>query len=137
MDILKQLDNYSEELGTGIRKVYKYSKAYSGNEHIEFIEQDIFITNVPLDVIYNKTENNGEENGKLKNAEENYTENYTENTILLAINNNPKITIVELSRLIQITEIGIKWNIKKLKQKGLLQRIGSDKGGYWKVISKE
>jgi predicted HTH transcriptional regulator len=25
-------------------------------------------------------------------------------------------------------------NIAKLKQKGLLQRIGSDKNGYWKVI---
>ena len=58
----------SEELGTGIRKVYKYSKAYSGNEHIEFIEQDIFITNVPLDAIYNKTENNGELNGGLNDS---------------------------------------------------------------------
>jgi len=47
----------SEELGTGIRKVYKYSKAYSGNEHIEFMEQDIFITNVPLDEVFNEAEN--------------------------------------------------------------------------------
>ena len=67
------------------------------------------------------------------NVTENYTENYTENAILKAFNNNPKITISELSKLIQITEIGIKWNIKKLKQKGLLTRIGPDKGGYWKV----
>jgi ATP-dependent DNA helicase RecG len=36
----------SEELGTGIRKVYKYSKAYSGSDEIKFIEQDIFKTNV-------------------------------------------------------------------------------------------
>ena len=42
--------------------MYKYSKAYSGNEHIEFIEQDIFSTNVPLDAIYNDTENNGDIN---------------------------------------------------------------------------
>jgi ATP-dependent DNA helicase RecG len=34
----------TEELGTGIPKVYKYSKAYSDNEQIEFIENDIFIT---------------------------------------------------------------------------------------------
>lgn len=39
----------SEELGTGIRKVYKYSKVYSGSEEIKFIEHDTFITKVPLD----------------------------------------------------------------------------------------
>ena len=68
-----------------------------------------------------------------ENVTENYTENYTEKSILLEIKNNPKITIVELARLIGKTEIGVKWNIKKLKQKGLLQRIGPAKGGYWKV----
>jgi len=31
----------SEELVTGIRKVYKYSKAYSGKDEIEFTLQNI------------------------------------------------------------------------------------------------
>jgi predicted HTH transcriptional regulator len=39
----------SEELGTGVRKVYKYSKSYAGRSEIEFLEQDIFITKIPLD----------------------------------------------------------------------------------------
>jgi len=38
----------SEELGTGIRNVYKYSKAYSGSDKVVFSEEDIFITKVPL-----------------------------------------------------------------------------------------
>jgi ATP-dependent DNA helicase RecG len=38
----------SEELGTGVRKVYKYSKEYSGSDDIEFLEEDIFTTKVPL-----------------------------------------------------------------------------------------
>jgi predicted HTH transcriptional regulator len=40
----------SEELGTGISKVYKYSKAYSGKDEIEFLEQNIFVAKVPLDI---------------------------------------------------------------------------------------
>jgi ATP-dependent DNA helicase RecG len=39
----------SEELGTGVRNVFKYSKAYSGSEKVEFREEDVFIVEVPLD----------------------------------------------------------------------------------------
>ena len=38
----------SEELGTGLRRVYKYSKVYSGSQNIIFQEEDIFIQQVPL-----------------------------------------------------------------------------------------
>ncbi len=38
----------TEELGTGIRNVYKYSKAYSGSDKIMFSEEDVFISKVPL-----------------------------------------------------------------------------------------
>lgn len=38
----------SEELGTELRNVYKYTKDYSGSDDIQFLEEDIFITKVPL-----------------------------------------------------------------------------------------
>jgi predicted HTH transcriptional regulator len=31
---------------------------------------------------------------------------------------------------------GIEWNLSKLKANGLLERIGSNKSGHWKVIQK-
>jgi ATP-dependent DNA helicase RecG len=36
----------SEELGTGVKNVFKYSKAYSGSDDIVFDENDIFIAKV-------------------------------------------------------------------------------------------
>jgi len=33
-------------------------------------------------------------------------------------------------------EKNIEVNLNKLKEKGLLKRIGPDKGGYWEVIDK-
>ncbi|MDA2936245.1 winged helix-turn-helix transcriptional regulator [Patescibacteria group bacterium AH-259-L05] len=53
--------------------------------------------------------------------------------ILTLINENPKITQEELSVKTGLTIRGVEWNLKKLKKKGLLKRIGSARGGYWKV----
>ena len=44
---------------------------------------------------------------------------------------NIKCTI---SAMHSMTIKGIEWNINDLKEKGLLKRIGPDKGGNWKVM---
>lgn len=49
---------------------------------------------------------------------------------------NPYISASELSPAVGISKRKIEINISKLKAKGLLERIGSNKGGYWKVIDK-
>lgn len=53
--------------------------------------------------------------------------------ILELISINKFITGRELSSEVGISERKIKENISKLKQKGLLKRIGSTKAGYWEV----
>jgi ATP-dependent DNA helicase RecG len=35
--------------------------------------------------------------------------------------------------MIGLTRRGIEWNLSRLKEKGLIERIGPDKGGHWKV----
>lgn len=63
-------------------------------------------------------------------------ERVTENQrkIIEAISKNHNITIAELSQIVGISERKIKANIVKLKGKGLLRRVGPDKGGYWEVL---
>jgi len=55
--------------------------------------------------------------------------------ILELIKINPKISKKEMSNRIGINTTAIDKNIEKLKQKGLLKRIGPYKGGYWEIIS--
>jgi len=43
------------------------------------------------------------------------------------------ISIVQLSKKVGIAEKNIEVNIKKLKQAGILKRIGPAKGGHWEV----
>lgn len=53
--------------------------------------------------------------------------------ILNLISENKNITYIQLAKKLNITEKSIYMNVEKLKQKGLLKRIGPAKGGHWEV----
>lgn len=55
---------YAEQLGSGVRKLFKYSKYYSGKDP-QFIEDDVFRLIVPLDDDYSfdYSVENGENTG--------------------------------------------------------------------------
>ena len=53
--------------------------------------------------------------------------------IIALIKENPKITQKELSEKTGLTIRGVEWNLKKLKEEGILKRIGSAKGGHWEI----
>ena len=50
---------------------------------------------------------------------------------------NQQISITELSRLIGISTTAIERNIKYLKEKEIIKRVGAAKGGHWEVIIKK
>jgi ATP-dependent DNA helicase RecG len=64
------------------------------------------------------------------------TEKVTEKQKIIIDNiiNNPNITTEELALILGINLRNTKNNIAKLKSRGILERIGADKGGYWKII---
>lgn len=121
---------YSDQLGSGVRKLFKYTKFYSGQEP-ELIEGDIFRIMIPLDSEYsfdyeiaNKTTDKTTDKLLI-----NFTK--TEKNILAAIRENPDITQKQLAAAIGITEDGIRYAIRKLKLKGVLNRNGSRRKGRW------
>ena len=59
--------------------------------------------------------------------------NATRNRIVEIMRDNSQITISELSKIIGMSNSGIKKNIAKLKEDGAIERVGSDKSGSWKV----
>lgn len=56
--------------------------------------------------------------------------------ILEEIKKDRFVTARHLAMIMGISERKIKENIKKLKDKGLLKRIGPNKGGYWEILKK-
>lgn len=65
---------YADQLGSGVRKLFKYCKIYSGKEP-EFVEGDIFRIIVPLDDEYSfdydiaSKKNNSNKDFESKSAE--------------------------------------------------------------------
>ena len=65
------------------------------------------------------------------------TKNTVEETveeILRLLKSNPKLTVRELTKLVGLTRRGVEYHISKLQKSNKLKRIGSTKGGHWKVI---
>lgn len=72
----------------------------------------------------------------LKSVVEKTVEKDVEKTvekILALIKESPTITQHKLQAKTGLTRRGIEWNLKKLKEEGVLRRIGPDKGGYWEA----
>ena len=88
----------------------------------------------------NDTINSGVNDGINENTPKDFgindTINDTVNKILKLLNDNKNMTAKKIAEELNITEITVKRNLNILKQKGLIQRVGARKNGYWLVITK-
>ena len=60
--------------------------------------------------------------------------NETEKKILQIITNNPNVTQKEIAEELNVTTMTIKRTTNKLKEKGIIVRVGANKNGYWKIL---
>jgi ATP-dependent DNA helicase RecG len=57
--------------------------------------------------------------------------------ILEEIGKNTYITAQQLSDILGISLRKTKENLSKLKERGIIRRVGPDKGGYWEIIKEK
>lgn len=112
--------NNIEKWGSGIRRIYKACK--NNNVKVNFVRMSD-----GFKVVFYR-----------RDVPEKVTEKVTENQrrILEIISKNPQNTVIGIAKEIKISRKNVLENISKLKEKGLLKRVGSAKGGYWEVIRK-
>lgn len=60
--------------------------------------------------------------------------NTIQNKILNLIKQNPKITQMEIAKILGVSREKVKYNIAILKVNNILERIGSNKIGEWKIL---
>lgn len=53
--------------------------------------------------------------------------------IIEAVRQNPFVTQEELAKVVGISRLNIIKNMQKLQQHNLIERVGADKNGYWKI----
>lgn len=86
-------------------------------------------------IFYNKPNTNTAEKSSEKNVEE--TTQKTTQKIIELIKDNQNISIEEMADKCGLTRDGIKYQIRKLKIKGILCRIDPDKGCHWEIVQKD
>lgn len=55
--------------------------------------------------------------------------------ILAQLRTHPEVTIAELARQLNLSDSGVEYNLRKLRQEGRIRREGSTKSGRWVVVS--
>lgn len=61
------------------------------------------------------------------------TQETTQEKILNIIRENALVTQEEMAKILNITRDGVSYNIKALKDKGIIERKGSTKKGVWVI----
>lgn len=127
--------HFGEKMGTGFERIKEVCKKENAPfPEIEFNENYFNVTFRQSNE-YLKLAGETKLEGVTEKVIEKVRERVTENQkrILEEITKNRYITIKRLSESIGISERKTQENIKKLKGKRLLKRVGPDKGGYWKI----
>lgn len=126
--------NYIENYATGLKKTltayapYAVSPKYESTEHF-FV---VMLPNVKW---------TGEEADVLENVPDNVSDHVPEKisadaaAILAAIRRDPEITKNELAAVIGKTPKTVGRKLAELKEKCYIERIGSDRKGYWKILN--
>src|SRR5690554_772143 len=124
MRIFKDME-LVEQLGSGIPRVLQ---TY-GRECFRFSDNYIRMS-FPTEQVTEQVTDNFTDN-----VSDNVTDKVTDNQqkILEQIEQDSYITTRKMAEAVGISQRKIKGNIQILKEKGLLERIGPAKGGYWKI----
>ena len=111
----------SERSGRGVPKIVsKY-----GKDSIK-IEKNRIVVTIP----FNKINVNSFE---ITNSNTSKKFNKSQETIIKLIRNNPNITIPQIMIETNLAAVSVKKNLKILKDYKIVERVGSNNGGYWKI----
>ena len=147
-DFLKEL-NLSEGRATGIPTIQEeLRKNGSAKARIETDDnRSYFLIEIPCRMdfysgspsVFGRSEPESEPESEPKNGGKDVKGEFlakqkTANIILALIRNNPAITVAEVVEESGKSRTTVQNNIKLLKQKGVIRRIGANKGGQWEVL---
>lgn len=118
----------ADELGSGMRNTYKYTKLYSGSEPI-FTEGDVFRIVIPLHESATATVGPT----IAPRADTNPSDETLQRTILSMISDTPTITQSELSDQLGIALPKIKRTMTAMAKRQVLVRKGGKRHGFWEI----
>jgi len=125
----------ADELGSGVRNLFKYGRRYSGQDP-QLIDGDVFRIIVPLDDSYSFDAGSNKTQSKTPiKTSKSENEVLIEVLILSHLQENPKMTQKEMCDVTGKSKMAVQSAFTALQQKGLLRREGAKMNGIWVVES--
>ena len=123
---------FMDRRGSGFDKILTGTNRLFDDDknHVEFYATGTHFSVIIYNANYDNVENgvkNGVKNGVIKEKEK---------FVYIAMKENPEITIAEIVKKTRIPKRTVERIIARLKEKNLISRDGSKKGGYWEVNDK-
>ena len=137
---------YGENLGSGFPLILDAWKQAGWDTPVlnNKFELDMVELVLPLSAVSEKVPNSkneitpsAENDGGVKSGVESREKNREKSRekIINIIRNNPTVTQLELSYMLQISTKAIEKHIKNLREDGIIRRVGPDNGGHWEVTN--
>lgn len=111
--------NYVQEFGEGVDRIYR-EMSDAGLPNPEYKLNSFLLTAT----IWNRVTENVADNVVDKHGMK----------VLEYIRETPTITLAMLATKLSVTKRTVDRVIKELKEQGIIERVGSDRKGYWKII---
>lgn len=125
---------YADQLGSGVRNLFKYSKFYSGKDP-EFIEGDIFRIIVPLNDrnMEKTTTQSATQSTQLTTQSTQLSGKRAEQEIIRLIQQEPFLSQRQMAEKLCLNQNTLKYYIKKMREEHIIERVGSSRKGRWIV----
>ncbi|MDO4343448.1 MAG: putative DNA binding domain-containing protein [Eubacteriales bacterium] len=137
---------YADQLGSGVRNLFKYCKYYSGGEP-EFIENDIFRIVVPLNDNYLYIGSQDDVSTTTQSATQSATQSTTryfdeitysgdikvEQDITILIQREPGLSQKQIAERLSRNVNTVKYYMRKMQEQGRIKHVGSPRKGKWIV----
>ena len=127
----------ADELGSGMRNSYKYTKMYSGGEPV-FTEADVFTTVIPLSEAATATVGPTTQ-GTMQAATQGTMQaelSERDKTLVNLLLKHPDHTQAKIANELNWDVNTVKYYMNKLKKNSVILRHGTSQNGYWEVIYK-
>ncbi|MGE9993761.1 winged helix-turn-helix transcriptional regulator [Peptoniphilaceae bacterium SGI.137] len=123
----------ADELGSGMRNSYKYTKMYSGGEPV-FTEADVFTTVIPLSEAATATVGPTTQ-GTTQGAAQVVLSDRDKALVHLLMK-HPDYTQTKIADALDWDVNTVKYYMNKLKKNSVIMRHGTSQRGYWEVLHK-
>ena len=131
----------ADELGSGMRNSYKYTKMYSGGEPV-FTEADVFTTVIPLSEAATATvgpTTQGTTQAATQGTPQGAMQaelSERDKTLVNLLLKHPDYTQAKIANALNWDVNTVKYYMNKLKKNSVILRHGTSQNGYWEVIYK-